>query len=73
MPRKVTSSLQRKVMPDRKYQSVLVSRLINRSMLDGKKPSDMEIRFADEYFKKYIPERTALLDIKVPEGYEPIE
>lgn len=39
MPRKVTASLQRKVMPDRKYQSVLVSRLINRSMLDGKKPS----------------------------------
>ena len=37
MPRKVTSSLQRKVMPDRKYQSVLVQRLINKSMLDGKK------------------------------------
>ena len=37
MPRKVTSSLQRKVMPDRKYQSVLVQRLINKSMLNGKK------------------------------------
>ena len=37
MPRKVTSSLQRKVMPDRKYQSILVQRLINKSMLDGKK------------------------------------
>ena len=37
MPRKVTASLQRKVMPDRKYQSVLVQRLINKSMLDGKK------------------------------------
>ena len=37
MPRKVTSSLQRKVMPDRKYQSMLVQRLINKSMLDGKK------------------------------------
>ena len=37
MPRKVTSSLQRKVSPDRKYQSVLVQRLINKSMLNGKK------------------------------------
>ncbi len=37
MPRKVTASLQRKVSPDRKYQSVLVQRLINKSMLDGKK------------------------------------
>jgi small subunit ribosomal protein S7 len=37
MPRKVTKSLQRKVMPDRKYNSVLVQRLINKVMLDGKK------------------------------------
>ncbi len=37
MPRKVTKSLERKVSPDRKYQSVLVQRLINKSMLDGKK------------------------------------
>jgi small subunit ribosomal protein S7 len=37
MPRKVTVSLQRHVKPDRKYQSVLVQRLINKSMLDGKK------------------------------------
>ena len=37
MPRKVTKSLQRKISPDRKYQSVLVQRLINKSMLDGKK------------------------------------
>ena len=37
MPRKVTKSLQRKVSPDRKYQSMLVQRLINKSMLDGKK------------------------------------
>lgn len=37
MPRKVTASLQRKLSPDRKYQSVLVQRLINKSMLDGKK------------------------------------
>jgi len=37
MPRKVTVSLQRTPNPDRKYQSVLVQRLINKSMLDGKK------------------------------------
>jgi len=37
MPRRVKASLQRKINPDRKYQSVLVQRLINKSMLDGKK------------------------------------
>ena len=37
MPRKVTRKLQRSLRPDRKYQSVLVQRLINKSMLDGKK------------------------------------
>lgn len=37
MPRKVTKKLQRELKPDRKYQSVLIQRLINKSMLDGKK------------------------------------
>jgi len=37
MPRKVTASLQRRIMPDRKYQSILIQRLIHKSMLDGKK------------------------------------
>lgn len=37
MPRKTTKSLIRKVNPDRKYNSVLVQRLINKVMLDGKK------------------------------------
>lgn len=37
MPRKVTHKLQRELKPDRKYQSVLVQRLINKSILDGKK------------------------------------
>lgn len=37
MPRKVTKSLQRRLNPDRKYQSVMVQRLINKSILDGKK------------------------------------
>ena len=37
MPRKVTASLQRVLSPDRRYQSVMVQRLINKSMLNGKK------------------------------------
>lgn len=37
MPRKVTASLQRVLPPDRKYNSVMVQRLINKSMLNGKK------------------------------------
>jgi small subunit ribosomal protein S7 len=37
MPRKKTKSLVREVLPDRKYDSVLVSRLINKIMLAGKK------------------------------------
>lgn len=37
MPRKVTKKLQRQINPDRKYQSVLVQRLINKSMVNGKK------------------------------------
>ena len=37
MPRKVTRKLQRELNPDRKYQSDLVQRLINKSILDGKK------------------------------------
>lgn len=37
MPRKVTKKLQRQLQPDRKYNSVLVARLINKSMLNGKK------------------------------------
>ena len=39
MPRKKTKSLIRDIKPDRKYNSVLVQRLINRSMVDGKKAS----------------------------------
>lgn len=37
MPRKVTKKLQRNIQPDRKYQSILVQRLINKSIKDGKK------------------------------------
>ena len=37
MPRKVTKSLQRRINPDRKYDSVKVAKLINKSMVNGKK------------------------------------
>jgi small subunit ribosomal protein S7 len=37
MPRKVTRKLQRELKADRRYNSVLIQRLINKSMLDGKK------------------------------------
>jgi small subunit ribosomal protein S7 len=37
MPRKVTKSLVREVQPDRLYNNVMVQRLINRVMLNGKK------------------------------------
>ena len=37
MPRKKTKSLIRPIPPDRLYNSVMVQRLINRVMLDGKK------------------------------------
>lgn len=37
MPRKKTKSLQRDIAPDRKYNSVLVQKLINKLMVDGKK------------------------------------
>jgi small subunit ribosomal protein S7 len=37
MPRKVTKSLVRPVAPDRLYNNEMVTRLINRVMLNGKK------------------------------------
>ena len=46
MPRKVKKSLQRKINPDRKYNSVVVQRLINKSMLDGKKIASERMVYA---------------------------
>lgn len=37
MPRKKTASLIRDIQPDRQYNSVMVQKLINRVMLNGKK------------------------------------
>ena len=42
MPRKTNVKLQRQLPPDRRYQSPLVQRLINKSMLNGKIPMDAE-------------------------------
>ena len=56
MPRKKTKSLQHEPNPDRLYGSVLVQRLINKSMKDGKKSSAekavyMAMDFAAEKLK----------------------
>lgn len=37
MPRKKTKDLRRPVEPDRKYKSIMITKLINRLMQDGKK------------------------------------
>ena len=37
MPRKKTASLIRDIQPDRVYESIMVQKLINRVMLNGKK------------------------------------
>lgn len=42
-------------------------------LVEGKAPGEMEIRYADEYFKKYVPDRAAALDITIPEGYTPVD
>jgi small subunit ribosomal protein S7 len=60
MPRKKTKSLQRELNPDRLYGSVLVQRLINKSMKDGKKSSAekavyMAMEFAAEKVKSKNP------------------
>jgi len=43
VPRKKTKSLQRDIKPDRKYESELVSRLINKVMVGGKKSTAEKI------------------------------
>lgn len=39
-------------------------------LVNGKDPSTMEIKFADDLTKKFVKERAAKLDITVPEDYE---
>lgn len=59
--RKVTKSLQRTVSPDRKYQSILVQRLINKSMLSGKKQAaERSVYFALESAAKKLKSENPL-------------
>ena len=61
MPRKVTKSLQRQISPDRKYQSILVQRLINKSMLNGKKQvSEKAVYYALESAAKKLKSENPL-------------
>ena len=61
MPRKTTTSLVRKVSPDRKYQSIMVQRLINKSMLDGKKQAaERAVYAAIEGAAKELKSKTQL-------------
>lgn len=61
MPRKVTKSLVRNIQPDRKYDSVLVQRLINKVMLHGKKQLAERIVYeAMEDATKKLKEKDAL-------------
>ncbi|MCL2444787.1 30S ribosomal protein S7 [Candidatus Saccharibacteria bacterium] len=61
MPRKVTAALQRQVQPDRRYQSILVQRLINKSMLQGKKHiAEKAVYFALENAAKKLKSENPL-------------
>ncbi len=42
-------------------------------LANGADPATMEIKYADDLTKKYVPERIEALGITVPEGYEAIE
>ena len=46
MPRKTTKALVRPKLPDRKYNSEMVQRIINRVMLNGKKQMAEKIVYA---------------------------
>ena len=61
MPRKKTKSLLRDIKPDRKYDSVLVQRLINKLMLHGKKQKAEKIVYeAMEIAAKNLKEKDPL-------------
>lgn len=46
MPRKKTKDFDRQIQPDEKYESVLVSKLINALMLQGKKNAARKIVYS---------------------------
>jgi small subunit ribosomal protein S7 len=60
MPRKVSKSLIRDIKPDRQYDSVMVQRLINRVMLNGKK------QLAERLVYTAMEKAAAKLEVKNP-------
>lgn len=42
-------------------------------LVNGKNPAEMEIIFADEYYKRYVADRAALLEIEIPADYVEIK
>lgn len=76
MPRKKTKSLQRDIKPDRKYGSVLVQKLINKVMLDGKKElaEGMVFRAMEAATKKLKKEDAVdVLDVALKNVYPKLE
>jgi len=41
-------------------------------LVNGKNPADMEIEYAKDLTKQYIPSRAEALGLKIPEGYEAV-
>lgn len=60
MPRKKTTILQRRLTPDRKYDSVPLQRLIHKSMLDGKK------QLAERHVYKALEQAAKKLKVENP-------
>ncbi len=76
MPRKKTKSLQRVILPDRKYNSVLVQRLINKLMLSGKKSTAERLVYAgmEQAAKKLkVEEPLAALEAAMKHIYPAME
>ena len=41
-------------------------------LVNGQNPGDMEIQYATELTKKYMPERANAVGVTIPDGYEAI-
>ena len=74
MPRKKTKDLVRQLPPDRRYQSVLVQRLINKVMTRGKKQlAERLVYQAMESAAKELKEKDALeVLIKALDNVKPV-
>lgn len=42
-------------------------------LVNGKNPGEMEIAYPDEYYKRYVADRAALLKIEIPDDYVEIK